>query len=139
MLDHRARDAVDLRGRERLVRLGRRHDLFLVVRLDTLDQRALVGLARDDRRRAVLALRRRVLEAVQPQLGLARPRIQPVAGVAIVGEDRLDVLVERQGGRRARGLVWRGRAKLGEKGGDGTETAGTQEEGAQHGEDDAGK
>ena len=51
------------------MRLGRRHDLLLVLRLDALDKRALVGLARNNRRRAVLALRRRVLERAGWQVG----------------------------------------------------------------------
>ena len=88
---------------EGLVPLGGRHDFLFVFRFDALNQRTFLRFARDDRRIAVLALRRGKLPPIQPELGLARASVNAMAGVAVLRENGLDVRVERKLGRSGRG------------------------------------
>jgi hypothetical protein len=71
---------------------------FLLVRVgDTLDERALVGVSRHDRYLARGERRLRGLFAVEAQAHLAAVPIRAVAGVAVVGEDRTDILIKGDG------------------------------------------
>jgi len=106
-------DLRHLRGLQRLVRLGRRHDLVFVLGDDALEERALVGLALDDGRGfflAVLVLARgeEAGLGVETQAGFARAGVGAVAMEAGVGEHRADVAVELHGVR--------GESRRGEKG-----------------------
>ena len=77
-----------LLGRELLVLLGRRHHVVLVRGGDAPHQLAAVGIAGDDRHLARLRLAEGRLPLIEPQPGLALRRIRPVAGEAVVGENR---------------------------------------------------
>ncbi len=78
-------------GRQGFVRLRRRHHLVRIRRVDALDQFAFVWLAGNDG-----FLFHRDLAHVQPELGLALVLVRAVAGKAVVGQDRPDVVVEAQ-------------------------------------------
>ena len=116
-------DLRHLRGLQRLVRLGRGHDLVFVLGDDALEKRALVGLSFDDGRGLFLAvlILPRGEEAglgVETQAGLARAGVGAVAMEAGVGEHRADVAVELhgvrgEGGRGEQGEQGKGRSKHG--------------------------
>ena len=94
-----AAEEVDLGGRQpRLVRLGRRHELVLVVGHDALDQGADVGLARHER-----LLGQGRLPDVEPELGLAMRLVLAVAAETVIGEDGQDVPAEAHRLRREGG------------------------------------
>ena len=84
-----------LLGRQPPIRLRRRHQLAGILRVDPLDQLARLGIVRDDR----AGLDRRVSD-VESQLGLSLVGVLPVAIEAVLREDRPDVAIEVQGGRR---------------------------------------
>jgi len=102
---------LDLRGREDLVELRRRHVVVRVRREQPLHDRTPVGLARHNRGFARLAALARGLERVEAQLALVLALVGAVAGEAGVGEDRPDIPVEldafgggqREGGQRGEG------------------------------------
>ena len=91
-----------LLGRQSSIRLRRRHQLAGILRVDPPDQLARLGIVRDDR----VGIDRGVSD-VESQLGLAFIRILPVAIEAVLREDRPDIAIEVQGGRR--GLRFAGR------------------------------
>ncbi len=94
-----ATEDVDLRrGQPRLVRVRRRHELVLVRGDDAFDERADLGLARDER-----FLGQGVLTGVEPELGFPVRLILTVTTEAVVGEDGEDVPAEAHGLRRAGG------------------------------------
>jgi len=75
--------------------------------VDALDQQAGVDVARNDRgtARPVAAARGRPraecpVAGVQPEVRFAGRLVGPVAGEAVVGEDRPDVALEVDGGHR---------------------------------------
>ena len=70
---------------------------------DPVDQQALVGVAgRDDRPAELAAIREGPFRHVQPQAALARLRVRPVAGEAVLGQDRPDLAGEVHGPLRDR-------------------------------------
>jgi hypothetical protein len=89
-----------LRGRHRLLRLRRRHQVVGVVRHQPGEQLAGLGPAGHERRFAGLAAAQRGRAVVEPQVGLARLVVLAVAGEAVLGEDGPHVAVERGRGRR---------------------------------------
>ena len=96
---------VDLRRRDLLMRLGRRHDLFRVLAEDALDELARLGVARLHGLDAVID-RGGAFGGVEAEVGLALLGVEAVASEAVVGEDGPDVPVEvqfRVGGREAGG------------------------------------
>ena len=95
----------DLLGRQLLAALLGRHLQLGVVVLDPIDQVALIGLARHDRRLAPLKLGERPFLGVEPQLGFALLIVGPVAGETVVRKDRPDLPREIHGPRRA--VAWR--------------------------------
>ena len=102
---------LNLRGRERLLALGRRHHLVRVLRGEPLEEFALRGLAGDDH--GTLGAEQTFLR-VEPELRLAGLLIRAVALKAVLGEDgqHLAVEVRRRLGR-GRG---EGRGRDGERG-----------------------
>ena len=90
----------DLGGGERDVGIGRWHPFVRKPRLDPLDDFAQLRLSRDDRDRAAAALGERLGAHVEPQLGLARGGIGPVALETFFGQNgaNVAVVVERFGG-----------------------------------------
>ena len=82
-----------LGGIEFLSRVGRRHEIVLIVRRDAPDQFALAWLAGDDRRGAV-EIGQGTFASVEPQIGLALLGVGAVAGEAVVAEQRPDVARE---------------------------------------------
>ena len=83
----------DLRGRDGLVLLRRRHDVIGVVRYDALDEFALLGLAgEDDEVAFTVALG--VLFVVEAQFALAAFVVGAVAGDTVLGQDRADLPAE---------------------------------------------
>ena len=111
-----------LRGGERAIRLGRRHQLVGVGGKDVLHQLALLRFARHERLRL-----QRLRAHIQPQVGLALIRVLAVAVKAVLGQDRPDVAVELDFGRGRR----RARRALRE-GGAGEENDGGEKEEAFH-------
>ena len=91
-------------GEARLLRLRRRHHLVRIMGENALEQLAGVGFARVDCGVAS-QVRQGALAKIEAQLALAILFIRPVAGEAVVGKNRPDVLVEAdafgQRGRRA--------------------------------------
>ena len=83
----------ELRGRDGLVLLGRRHHVVGVRRFDALDQFALLRLARQDDE-VSLAVALGVLFVVEPQFSFAAFLIRSVAGDAVLGKDRTDLTAE---------------------------------------------
>ena len=83
------------------VRLWRRHHLVGIRVGEPVDDGALVGLARNDGNHPFAENSLGDFLAIEPQVGLARGRIRTVAGIAAVGEDGANVVVEgdRGGGR----------------------------------------
>ena len=97
-------------GGQRLAGFRRRHHFVGIVAGDRADQLALAALARHDHR---VGLAQGAVLEVEPQVGLARLGIRPVAGEAVFREDRQDVAAEidriglprhgRRGNQAARG------------------------------------
>ena len=77
--------------RELLVDRRRRHDFVFVRGEDAADHLAFVRLARRDGARLDGHL-----PPVEPQIGLARGAVRPVAGKAVLGQDRPHVAIEAQ-------------------------------------------
>ncbi len=96
-------DQRDLLGGQMLAALLRRHLQLGVVALDPEDQVAIVGLARHNRSAAVLEVGEGTFLGVEPELGLACLLVRPVAGKAIVREQRPDIPREPHRARRGRG------------------------------------
>jgi hypothetical protein len=96
--------------------LFRRHHVFVVVGGQSAVRFALVGLARDDGEDA-LAVGRRALVRVEPELCLTGGRVGAVALEAGVGEDGADVAVEVDavGQRGVRTACVRGARQGGER------------------------
>ncbi len=86
----------DLLRVQRLPELRRRHDLVGIAGGDAADQLAVIDPGGDDRR-AALAIAERVFFPVEPQIGFPRLLVGPVAGVAVLGQDRPDLAVEVDG------------------------------------------
>ena len=82
-----------LGGIEFLSRVGRWHEIILIVRRDAPDQFALAWLAGDDRRGAV-EIGQGALPSVEPQIGLTLLGVGAVAGKAVVTEQRPNVAIE---------------------------------------------
>ena len=123
LLDPAGEDFDLFRG-ERLVRDLGRHPPERVGVRDALDQETRRGVAGNDRwiARPVAApggrpRAERAVPGVEPQVGLARRLVGPVAGEAVVGEDRPDVALEVDRGRR-----------LGGRGGQGWRRSGNRQE-----------
>src|ERR1041385_9578802 len=91
----------DLRRREFLAGLRRRHDFVRIWIRYPPDQFALVAVAGDDPGLAFPHSERAFLD-IQPELGLARLFIRPVAGEAVIRADGADVAVEIHRTRRGR-------------------------------------
>ena len=108
-----------LGGRERLLGLGRRHHLLGVVGEDPVEHHARVGVARH--KGAALD---GLVTLVEPEVGLAAGTVGPVAGEAVLHQDRADIAVVGEFVGR------RGRAG-GQDGGGGQDGAGGQERGRQ--------
>ena len=87
-------DQRDLLIVQLLVEILRRHPLVDVVRSDAAEQLAFIQLARNNRVPAAVQFSEGTFLIIQPQTRLARPFIRPVAGEAIVREDRANVPVE---------------------------------------------
>ena len=83
----------ELGGRDGFMLLGRRHHVVGIRRFDTLDEFALLGLAGQDHE-VSLAVALGVLLVVEPQLTLAAFLVRPVAGDAVLGQDRADLAAE---------------------------------------------
>ena len=77
---------------QRLVRIGRRHQLAFVLGEDAANGFALVGLARHDRQHAARGFLHRVFATIETQIGLARAR--SVTMPTGVGQDRTNVAIE---------------------------------------------
>src|SRR5262245_51368634 len=86
----------NLLGLECLVCLGRRHHLLFVLRFDTLNERTFLRLSGNYRRSAILPLAKRMLRPVEPQVRFSRTGVRPVTRVAVLRENRLHMLVERE-------------------------------------------
>jgi len=84
----------DFGGRERLVRIGRRHPHVGVVRFNAFDEHAVFKIARRD---CLIAAEvgRRAVERIEPQIGLARFVVGPMASEAFRRQNRPHVAVER--------------------------------------------
>ena len=88
----------DLFRFEILVGLGRRHAQFRVRLMDQLDHQRSRRISRHDGRFSVLPFREGKLRGVEPQrffFRFARAGVGAVTMVTGLGENRLDVLVER--------------------------------------------
>ena len=88
-----AREQLDLRGRDRTVRVSWRHHLVGVSRSDPANQLAARRLARDDGSMAV-TFRFRGLLLIEPQSGLTLRAVGAVTVKAGVRQDRPNVTVE---------------------------------------------
>ena len=80
-------------GERRLVRLGRGHDLVGIGTQNTLPRFGFGQIARNNGARAVV-FGRGAFERVQTQACLAVFGVEPVTGVALVGENGADIPVE---------------------------------------------
>src|SRR6185295_18854429 len=89
-----------------LVRLGRRHHLFLIGGEDTFDELAFVRLAGDEG-----FLFEDGGAVVEAELGLALVLVRTVTGEAVVGEDRADVAVVAELRSTVCGPGWDGGAR----------------------------
>jgi hypothetical protein len=94
-------------GRELPGRIGRRHLFRRIVARDPPDELARLGIARDDGSRAGSRLRVDSFPPVEAQIRLARGLVRPMAGEALVGQDRPDVAAEIE--RRRIGVKRRGK------------------------------
>ena len=81
-------------GVERPPQRLRRHPVGLVLGRDPGDELALLEVSRHDRVPVRLQLGEGPFLRVQPQPGLALPRVRPVAVEALVREDGPDLVVE---------------------------------------------
>jgi hypothetical protein len=109
----------DLVRAQREVRLRRRHDLLRVSRGQAMEQLTLRGVAGLDDELAVLQRLERALRRIKPELALARFLIRAVTEEAAVREQRLDVIIEVDAGRKrgcAEGQHGRGKKHGGEAG-----------------------
>ena len=95
-----ALEKIDLCGRKLFARLRRRHDFLGIARRDARHHLALLQVAGNNRVVAGLRGLERLVLHVQPQLALALVFVRPVAGEAVVREQRADVAVELDGLRR---------------------------------------
>jgi hypothetical protein len=102
-----AAQQVDLRRVQRLPRLRRGHEIVGIGSRDPLQQLAVPGLPRHDGRGSRLGGRHRRIPVIEPQPALALFVVRPVAGEALVREDRTNVAVEIEtgveGGRGRKG------------------------------------
>ena len=80
--------------RREAVALGRHPDLVVLARADGLEEQAVLGIARNDGSRARLAALQGALASVQAEPGLELLGFGAVAAVALVDEDRPDLLLE---------------------------------------------
>ena len=107
-----------LRIRQRQMRLGRRHHVVFVVRVDPPDHLALAGIARFDDRPSVVDFLERAFPSVEAELGLPLRGVRSVAAEAPVRQQRADLEAEvdaiDRGGRGLTGVCGRGQA--GERG-----------------------
>ena len=87
-------EQVDLLGRQRSAQRLGRHPLALVLGGDTRDQIAVLKIARHDGVASRLVRAEGSLLRVEPQPGLALPRVGAVAVEALVRQDRPDLKVE---------------------------------------------
>jgi hypothetical protein len=65
-----------------------------IIRLDPSNYFAQFRMPRDDRRLSILEARKCGFGMIEAKICLASPRIGAVALITVVGQDRLDVLVE---------------------------------------------
>src|SRR5262249_52477838 len=79
---------------ERLVRLGWRHDVVWVGRVDTTPQFALFQLARHDRRLMFGGAFEHAVLSIEAQSSFALVRIGPVASEAISRKNGADIPIE---------------------------------------------
>ena len=84
-------EGFDLSRGELLAGFRRRHQFVGILGRNALEELALAALARHDHR--ILGSEGPLLE-VEPQVGLARVRIRPMAGEAVLRQDRQDVAPE---------------------------------------------
>ena len=97
-----------------LMRLGRRHDFVWVFVQHALQNWRFVRVALNDDHVTALGGLESELSTVEAELGLARTSVRPVAVVAILGQDGLDIAVKRDtvGGRSSQ----RGQQEKGKSG-----------------------
>ena len=88
-----------LDGRERLVGLGRRHQLVRIGAVEAMHQFTAGSVSGHDGLLAGLGRPERLVPEVEPQATLHLLHIGPVAREAVLGEDRPDVAVEPDVGR----------------------------------------
>ena len=86
-----------LRVAQITVRRWRRHDVIEVGRLDARPDLACLKVERLDRRYAVRGRCIGKLRAIKPQLRLARLLVKPVAGKAVLRQNRTNIAVEIDG------------------------------------------
>jgi hypothetical protein len=84
-------EQADLIGTGFLASLRRRHDLVRVGAAEAADEFTLLGLARHDGQLATLAHAKGTILNIQPKPALTAGRRGPVALVAVLGKDGLDV------------------------------------------------
>src|SRR6185295_12970250 len=80
-------------------------ELVVLAVADGLDEKAVVGIARKDGGRAGLAALQRPFPGVEPESALDLLRVGAVAAVALVDEDRADLLLEELEALRIDGLA----------------------------------
>ncbi len=81
-----------LGGRHRAVRLGRRHDLVLILGEEALDQLAAGGIPRDES-----LLFQGFLTDIQTEFALALVRVGSVAIETVLGQDRANIPIVLEG------------------------------------------
>ena len=87
-------DRFDLVGRQRFVRVGRRHPHEFVLRNQPLIDLAGLQIARNDRTLPRVGHVQRALPLVQAEATLPRIAVRTVAGIALVGQDRANIPVK---------------------------------------------
>ena len=90
-----ATNEFDLGRLQLLMRLRRRHDFVWIFVQHALNEGRLVGRTLENDHVAALGGLESELSAVEAELGLARTSVRPVAVVAILGKDGLDIAVKR--------------------------------------------
>ena len=116
-----AGEELDLLGRQLLVRLGRRHDVVLIIGEKSRDQLAGFRVSRYDG--GVLATRCAFVR-VKSEVGFPGVFVRTVAVKAVVGKDGANVAIEgnlnisegRLGSESGRGALLRARSEGGEHG-----------------------
>ena len=88
-------DGLDLRGRDGLVQLGRRHDLVGISARQPIEHLALLRMAGNDRRIPGLRWPGRAFPLIEPHAALPLGPVRSVALEAGVGENGADVAIER--------------------------------------------